>query len=547
MKKIEKKTLTLLNIVLTLTLISNLNGTEENKQFFVNQVPLRQKLNSLKEEHKKNWQNNPDEIAYLSTQTLVNRIKNGEITSLELVWTYYDRIERFNKDINAVVTINFEVAVKKAIAADTAIAEGLPTGKLHGIPFLIKDTFLTKGVRTTAGYKPYENFIPEENAVIVQRLIDEGAILLGKTNTPVLALDMQCSNPVFGTTSNAWDNSRTAGGSSGGGSAALAAGFTPFEIGSDLAGSIRVPAAFNGIYGFRPTHGTTSFRGHIPPKLNETNGLRRMAVAGPLARNVEDLHLIFSIIEGPDSNDTTLIPLQKNDKTKLKTDTIKIAWSTNFNGVPVSKDIKEAIQEYAEILRNNGYSVVNASPKDFPYYDAWETWGEIVGMQGGYENSNFMRSIGSFFAKSSVEPSPMQHKITQPISVEKYMNAWEKQNSYIDHLERFLNEYDVWIVPVSSTLAFKHHKASGSFGDFLIYSDPLKVDGVDVHYYVATQSYTTIFSLTESPVVTIPITVKKGLPVGIQLVGRRFEDYKLLQIAEKLSEHSTMQKYPYQK
>jgi amidase len=479
------------------------------------------------------WDADIDRIYQLDASALAQEISESSLTSRQILYAYLLRIQQYNPVHNALITFNLRAAVDRAVRADEAHARGESWGPLHGVPFSVKDTFSTAEIRTTAGYPDLAQYVPDQDAVIVSRLLDAGAILIGKTNTPTLAMDMQTDNPLFGRTGNAIDASRTAGGSSGGASVAVALGMSAFDFGSDLAGSIRLPAAFNGVYGFRPTYGLISMRGHIPPVPGTTSGIRNLAVVGPIARSVRDLELLFELGAGPGDGDHRVAPLVHRDL--MPEATLRIAWAEQFGGVPVSAEIRQAIEQFAGRLQAAGLFVERAEPEDFPWMLAWETWGSIVGAQGGYNRSNFARSIGSFFARSSVEESPMQHQIVGPISIPKYMADLERQDRCIEALELFLQSYDVWIVPVSSTVAFEHLLPSRSFGDYSVYNDPVFVDGQPVHYYVATQSYTTPFSLTESPVVTMPIGQDaQGMPIGVQIIGRRWDDARLLEIAEIL-------------
>ncbi|MDO9177217.1 MAG: amidase [Agitococcus sp.] len=500
----------------------------------VDYAKIQEEIRAARSEPRaKTWQLDPAQLIGLSANQVAEAIRSHKITSEEAVVAFLERICAVNPKLNAVVMIDAKAALQRAREADIALANGIIWGPLHGVPFTIKDTYKTKGLRTTAGYLPLANYVPTENAVVVQRLHDAGAVLMGKTNTPSLAMDMQTTNLVFGTTVNVLNPELTAGGSSGGSSVAVAARMTPFEFGTDLAGSIRVPAAFNGVYGFRPTFGLVSMRGHVPPRPDELDGIRRMATAGPITHTIEDLSMLLDVVGGPGKGDHRLDPIPPAPSQKLALKDVRIAWTDSFGGVPVASEIKNALQAYVNRLEAAGASVTKTEPKDFPYVKAWETWGSFVGAQGGYEQSNFKRSLGNFFTKNAVAATPMQRNIVGPITVPKYMEAMKNQDDCIEHLETFFDDFDVWLVPVSSTTAFVHQKPTKKFGDFFVYGNPIDVDGVPVPYYVATQSYTTIFSLTESPVVALPISQnQKGSPIGIQMVGRRFADHRLLEIAE---------------
>ena len=486
-------------------------------------------------------------LNFLSASKLVAMLRAGEITSRKTVETFLAQIKKHNPTYNAIVTLNEAHALAQADEADQARRDGKPCGPLHGVPITIKDTYRVKGSRTTAGYLPLKDHITDSDAVAVQLLKDAGAIIIGRTNTPTLAMDMQTDNPIFGTTNNPWDVQRTPAGSSGGCATALATGMTSLSLGSDLAGSIRLPASFCGVYGLKPTHGVVSFEGHIVPLPGEINGYRTLAVAGPLARSIDDLTLALNVLTQPTPSDRNVAPLLADLDGNVDISKLKIAWTDNFGGVPVSAEIKDKLHGFVNKLAQAGATVHKIEPQGMDYNEIWETWGSFVGAQGNYDMSNLKRSIGHFFSKNTLKNIPMQRKIVGPTSVKKLMQAFELQSQYITKMDNFLSEYDVWLCPVSATSAFKHHAHSKMFGDFKIYNTPLQVDGADIHYYVATQSYTTVFSTTNTPVVSMPIGLgPSGLPVNIQVAGKRFSDRRLLKVAKVLDNYTDEFLYPLQ-
>jgi amidase len=491
----------------------------------------------------------PEQIVFMSASELARRIRQRELSSVMVVRAFARQIAAHNKTFNAIVLLDYRGAIKRARQADAALKKGTLWGPLHGVPVTIKDSFATRGLRTTAAHRPLAAHVPENDATIVALLREAGAIILAKTNLATLAMDMQTDNELFGRANNAWDVTRTTGGSSGGCSAALATGMTPLSFGSDLAGSLRIPSSFNGIYALKPTFGVVSLRGHIPPVPGETNGIYGMAVVGPLARSVEDLELALSILAKPHRSDRSprrLAPRPQTSKQALAG--LKIAYIEQLGGVPVSREIKAALAHYVEALRKAGATVTRAQPPNVDYRRVWETWGALVGMQGGYERSNVARWFARRFVGGMVRDVPMQRKILDGHSIERYMQTLGAQRAHIDAMENFLTDYDAWIVPTASTVAFAHHRHSDTFDAFRVYKKPLLIDGKALHYYIATQAYTTIFSVTESPVVSMPIaSSKKGLPIGVQVVGRRFEDWRLLQVVKLLAGVAKMRPYPLQR
>jgi len=485
-------------------------------------------------------------ILFESAGYLASEIRDGKISSYQVVSVYIEQIEKQNSTYKAIVLLNKEQALERAKAADLSLAKGEIWGKLHGVPITIKDNYKTKGLTTTAGYFPLKNNVPDQDAEIVKLLLSEGAIIIGKTNLSVLAMDMQADNPIFGKTNNPWDTTRTSGGSSGGCATALATGMTPLSFGNDLAGSIRLPSSYCGVYGFKPTFGVVSLNGIQTDPEEKINGLKSLAVAGPLARNIDDLEIAMQIIAQTTSTDQRLVPLSQCTDT-LNIKTLKIAWTDEFGGVPVDVEIKDAVKNYVEKLEKAGATVVKTVP-ELNFYQAWKTWGSFVGMQGGYNTSNFAKWMGLPFTKGVLKEVPMHQNIVKPTSVEKYMIALNIQDTMITIMENFLNEYDVFICPVSSVTAFQHHVPSKSYGNFSIYNNPLMVNNQEIHYYMATQAYTTPFTLTESPVLSMPIALTKdSLPIGIQVVGKRYEDFKLLMIGKIIDKYADKFTFPLQK
>lgn len=482
-------------------------------------------------------------ILFMSATEIAAKIRNREFTSYEVVSAYLHQIEAQNSRFNALVFIDKENALRQAKSADEALKNDNKLGKLHGVPITIKDNYLTQGLPTTSGYEPLRNHIPTEDAELVKLLKSEGAIIIGKTNLSVLAMDMQADNAIFGKTNNAWDIRRTSGGSSGGCAVALATGMSSLSFGNDLAGSIRLPSAYCGVYGFKPTFGVVSINGIQTDPEEPVNGLKSLAVAGPLARTVEDLQLATDIIAQTTHTDKKPIPINRcYDTIDIKK--LKIAWADELGGVPVQNDIKQAIQDYVSKLENSGATVVKITPPiDFNL--AWKTWGSIVGMQGGYRTSNFAKWIGLPFTKGVLKDVPMHQNIVKPTSVKKYMEALNIQDSLITQMENFLDSFDAFICPVSVVNAFPHHQPTKKYGNFNIYNNPLEVNKESIHYYMATQAYTIPFTLTENPVLTIPISFSKdSLPIGVQVIGKRYSDFRLLKTGMVLDDYSENFQYP---
>jgi len=316
--------------------------------------------------------------AFSSAAELAAALRARRISARELVELHLARIARHNPSLNAICTLDEAGARRRAREADAALARGELWGPLHGVPMTIKDALETAGLRTTGGHPPLKDYVPAHDAPAVARLRAAGAILLGKSNVPPLSADYRADNPIFGRTNNPWNLERTPGGSTGGGAAAVAAGLSAFDVGSDLAGSVRTPAHFCGLFALKPTERRIANAGHIPEPPGVPRAVRHMNVLGPLARSVEDLALVTRTICGADGSAPDVPPMPWTEPSARLLKTHRFAWSADFGGVPVTRETRAAIQKLADTLANAGCRVEERNPDGFSFDDAWEAWGEIA-------------------------------------------------------------------------------------------------------------------------------------------------------------------------
>ena len=292
-----------------------------------------------------------------SAHEILEKIKQGEVSSLEVLESFLAQVEKVNPKINAIVALDIERAKEKAKEADNKISLKSKLGPLHGLPMTIKDAFEVEGIVSTGGNPAWKDNIPKRNAEAVQRLVDAGAIIFGKTNVPFLSSDLQSFNKIYGTTNNPWDLERTPGGSSGGSAAALAAGMTPLELGSDIGGSIRVPAHFCGLYGHKPSYNIISEVGHMPPPPGSILTGNGLSVAGPLARSPEDLEIALDVLVAAQEQDSQAwkVKLPKARTKKIKE--LKIAVWPDEPYAEADDEITSLIKDTAEDLRHAGAKV----------------------------------------------------------------------------------------------------------------------------------------------------------------------------------------------
>lgn len=431
---------------------------------------------------------------------LVEMIKARKVSPVEVAQKCLERIQRLNPGLNAVVTVAPDV-MERALAAEQALLRREWFGPLHGVPVTIKDTIETAGLRTTSSSVVRADYVPSVDAPAVARLKKAGAIILGKTNAAEMAMDYTADNPVFGRTNHPQDPKLTPGGSSGGEAVAIATGMSPGGIGSDLAGSVRIPAHFCGIAALKPTTGRVPGEGQFPPS---TGPYGLGAVIGPMARTVEDLRLLYHVLvdEIPSNTD-----LKK----------IRVAWYSDDGVVPVTQETVIAVRSAATALMESGLVVEERRP---PHVERGnELWLKLFSrasvvqlrqVYAGRENEG-----GSFVSWRLATADQ-----TPPPTLDQYIASWMERDRLREELLRWMETTPIIIAPVGATPAYEHEtlkvRVGGeTFGTFRAFS------------------YAQTFNVFDLPVVTVPAgRSADGLPIGVQIVGRPQAEELVLAVAE---------------
>jgi amidase len=451
------------------------------------------------------------ELCFKDAVDLARMIRDKEVSASEVMTAFLSQIEQVNPKVNAVCSfIGEEAALSAAEKADEKLAKGEPAGPLHGLPHAVKDLALTDGIRTTFGSRIYKDFIPGEDALFVERLKQSGAIIIGKTNTPEFGAGSQTFNEVFGATRNPYDLSKTCGGSSGGAAVALACGMLPLADGSDLGGSLRNPASFCNVVGFRPSPGRVPSH----PVMLAWNTL---AVEGPMARTVQDVALLLSVMAGPDERSPISInepgstfsrPLQRDFKGA------RIAWSRNLGRYHVQPVVNEVCDRARSVFAALGCQVDDGQP-DFndadEIFQTLRAWG-------------FAQTRGDDFIKHrSLMKDTVIWNIEQGLKLSgaDVARAEAKRTQLYYRVREFMARREFLILPVSQVAPF-----------------PVDVDwvreinGVKMGSYIDWMATCYAITLTGLPAISVPCGfTSDGLPIGLQIVGRHQRDFDVLQLA----------------
>lgn len=451
-----------------------------------------------------------DELTTVSASELARLIGARAVSPVEAVEAYLRRIEGLNPTLNAVVTLAHD-ALERARQAEATLSSGEAAGALEGVPLTVKDTIDVRGLRTSCGSRVRADVVAEEDAPAVARLRAAGAIILGKTNCPEFALDYTSENPLFGRTNNPYDLGRTPGGSSGGCAAAVAACMSAGSLGSDLAGSVRIPAHFCGVAGLKPTAGRVPRGGHLPPM----SGLHTLGASlGPLARTVEDLRLFYAVLSGA----TMTADFVEDARGRLQG--TRVAFYADYTGdgaVSVSAETRAAVENAARALRDAGLELVEEVPPGVE--EATGLWLSLF----EYATQRFVRAA---YAGREAEAGRAARVILERAgrwgepSLEKILTAWEERDRVREELLSWMERTPLFVAPVGAVPAFRHEE----YGR-------VEVEGQSVPTFRAF-AYAHAANVFDLPAACVPAgRTAAGLPVGVQVVGRPHEERRVLAAA----------------
>lgn len=477
------------------------------------------------------------DLTWASATTLLAALHDGSVTSQDLVRHLNARVERHNPALNAVVATQFDHALQRAAQADAARERGESWGPLHGVPMTIKDTYEVVGMPTTAGSPKFRDHRPTTHAPAVQKLIDAGAIVFGKTNVPLFAGDLQSYNKVYGTTNNPWDLTRTPAGSSGGAAAALAAGLTPIELGSDIGGSLRTPAHYCGVFAHKPSHGLISLRGHIPGPPG-TLAHPDLAVAGPMARCAEDLALMLDLIAGPDTPEATAwrLDLPKPQHQTLKD--FRIAVWLDHPRCPVEPNVLAVYDAAIEALEAAGATVDRTATQDWDlaeFVDPYNTMLAAV-MSAGMPAKviNRLRLLAPLMPLISrlKPPAPGTGEYLKGVLMphREWLVAREIRERLRHRVAGFFDDYDILWTPVTPWTALEHNQEGQ------ILQREVMIDGRS-RPYLDHFPWISMATLLGLPATAAPLGLDEaGLPVNGQFIGGPFQDHSCIEFSRLVSE-----------
>jgi amidase len=451
-----------------------------------------------------------NELCGLCACELAQRIRTRDVSAREVMAAHLDRIAQLNPRLNAIVTLDADGAMARAAAADDRLARGEPAGPLHGVPVAHKDLLVTRGMRTTFGSPLYADFVPSEDALIVERLRAAGAIAVGKTNTPEFGAGSQTFNPVFGATLNPWDETKTCGGSSGGAAVALATGMLPIADGTDMGGSLRNPASFCGIVGLRPSPGRV-------PSFPAADAWSTLSVDGPMARTVADVALVLDAIAGGDARSPMALDTPSGAfSPRLDRDSrgIRVAWWTALGGAPVDSRVRAVVDPQRRVFETIGCAIDDAEP-DFEGFDQVFKTVRALAFLTGVAPRIAGRRDG---VKDTILWEIDRGARLTPDAIAAAMT---KRTELYHRMRRFMEPYEFFVLPTVQVPPFSIDQPY-----------PAEIEGVRMQTYIDWMQSCYFISIVGNPAISVPCGfTDEGLPVGLQIVGRHRDDLGVLQMA----------------
>jgi amidase len=474
------------------------------------------------------------DIAFQSASELVECLRGGQVSSRDLLEHYLERIAVHNPALRAVVTLDADRARAEADAADTARSRGDAVGPLLGLPMTIKDQFATSGMRTTFGNRGRGDYVPSYDALPVAKLRAAGAIIFGKTNLPPMGADVQTYNRHFGTTNNPWNLARTPGGSSGGAAAAVAAGLTGLELGGDMAGSIRIPAHYCGVYGHKPSYGLVP----DPPGPAAPPGYRAehdIATPGPLARSADDLELALDVLAGPDPARAAAWHLDLPPARRAQLGDYRVAAWLDDPDCPTDPEVLATLRGTVHALRNAGVAVDDTARPAVSLKDSFRNFQKLL--YGAISNGlPFARAWPANWPWMLTPPVPGDNQLSRVLrygaaSHRDWILAHEAREQYRRAWAAFFERYDVLLCPVSPVAAIAHNHR---FGGGIIFRS-MRGSG-HRRRYIDQMMWAGMVGQAYLPATVAPVgTTPGGLPVGIQIVGPYLDDRTTIDVARRLA------------
>jgi len=450
------------------------------------------------------------DLCFLTATELAGRIATKNVSAREVMTAHLEQIERVNPKVNAIVTLVAEQAMAAAVKADEALARDELVGPLHGIPVAHKDLIPTRGIRTTLGSRVFADQVPDHDGLIVERLRDAGAITIGKTNTPEFGAGSQTFNAVFGATRNPYDVTKTCGGSSGGAAVAVATGMTPIADGTDFGGSLRNPAGFCNVVGLRPSAGRVPVWPTPAPEF-------RLDVQGPIARTVEDVALMLSVIAGPDARSPIALPepgLSFRQSLTRDFSGARVAWSRSLGGLPIDSRVTAVVEPNRAMFETLGCQVDDAEPDLSDADEIFRVW------RAWYYELAFGKLLDSHrdVLKDTVVWNIEEGRRLNAQQIDRATAAWTK---LAQRVEEFFATFAFLVLPVSQVPPFDVNTPYVT-----------EINGEVLQTYLDWMRSCYFISVTGLPAIAVPCGfTNTGLPVGIQIVGRPEDDFGLLQLA----------------
>ena len=466
------------------------------------------------------------EITSLSASEIAELVRARQLSPVEAVESHLARIEKLHPKINAFVELDTDRALRQARAAEASVMRNDQLGALHGVPISIKSSMRVAGMKCEAGTKLRRGVTASRDAPLVERLRHAGAIVLGTTNTPELLMAWETDNLLYGRTNNPWDLTRTAGGSSGGEAAAIASGCSAGGVGSDGGGSIRVPAHFCGIAGLKPTPGRIPATGHFPQSVGP---FALLGVVGPMARTISDLKILFEVIQGADIGDPSAAPVPVRWPSNSALKKVRIGYFEGDDRTPVTVETRAGVKKAAEALRSAGFEVEPFRPEGLE--KSRELWWKFFGVAGGM-------LLGPMFSGHEDELSPILKQYNGWIALEKphtaqtLLDTWIERDLVRMRIFEQMEEFPVLVCPVASIPAFRHGERSWRIAEKEV-------------NYLDSWSYCEWFNLLGMPGAVVPVTQSaEGLPIGIQVVARSWQEELVLSIAHAIEEQCSWHRRP---